>query len=393
MNKTGWLVCLGVTLVACAALYVGFDAMRSNDSTEHTAGTSAGKDPTARRPGGGGASGGRPPALVTTKPVEIASINDRLSAIGSGEARASVAVVPLSAGTIADVTVVSGATVAKGDVLVRLDDAAETIARDRAERATRDARRRLDRLEKLYTSQTSTQVEVDDARAVFEDAELAQRDAELQLKRRTLMAPIAGTVGIVAVEPGRYVTTQTEIVTIDDRSSIDVEFWVPERFAASLSVGQPVEATAFADPGRRLDGKVRVIGSRVESVSRTLPVKARFDNGDDRLRPGMSFQLGLNFPGEPFAAVDPLAVQWDSDGSFVWQVINGMAVREPVRIVQRNADSVLVDAALSEGDEVVTEGVLSIREGASVRVAGARRGAAERTAEEPPRPAGAGSGT
>jgi hypothetical protein len=75
----------------------------------------------------------------------------------------------------------------------------------------------------------------------------------------------------------------------------------------------------------------------------------------------------MQFPGDSYPAVNPLAIQWSTEGAFVWAVRDGNAVRVPVRIVQRNTDSVLVDGDLPAGTQVVIEGVHELREGGGVR--------------------------
>jgi multidrug efflux pump subunit AcrA (membrane-fusion protein) len=97
-------------------------------------------------------------------------------------------------------------------------------------------------------------------------------------------------------------------------------------------------------------------------------VQGRLDNADDRLRAGQAFGVALNFPGEPLPAVDPLAIQWSGEGSFVWIARDGAAVRVPVAIRQRNSDSVLVEGALAPGDLVIVEGVQALRPGAPVDI-------------------------
>jgi multidrug efflux pump subunit AcrA (membrane-fusion protein) len=85
----------------------------------------------------------------------------------------------------------------------------------------------------------------------------------------------------------------------------------------------------------------------------------------------MAFSVSMRFPGDTFPAVDPLAVQWDAEGSYVWQIVEGKSMKTRVRIIQRNPDVVLVDAELRSGDAVVVEGLQRVREGADVRIAGA----------------------
>ena len=171
-------------------------------------------------------------------------------------------------------------------------------------------------------------------------------------------------LALVPVEVGAYVTTQTSITTIDDRSSLIVDFWVPERFAALISVGDPLEAEAVAFPGRPFEGTVSQIASRVDRDSRTLQIRGRIPNAEDRLRPGMSFRVSMKFPGERHVAVDPLAIQWSSQGPYVWTVADGKAKRLDVRVIQRNSDAVMIEADLKPGDLTIVEGVQSVREGA-----------------------------
>jgi len=279
--------------------------------------------------------------------------------------------VPLSGGILKEVMVVPGQQVEANAVLARLDDEEQQIARDRAARAAAEADADARRLEELFRTRTTTQVEVNRARAALNDANLALRDSELKLARRTISAPISGVVGFVSVDKGNYITAQTELMTIDDRSQLVVEFWVPERFASQIELDQSVSAIALANPGTQYTGTISGIGSRIEPDSRTLPVRARVDNAGDALRPGMSFELTLNFPGQTFPAVNPLAIQWDSNGSYVWQVVDDKVNRVAARVVQRNPEAVLVEAELKPGDLIASEGLLALRQGASVRIDGA----------------------
>jgi predicted aconitase with swiveling domain len=77
----------------------------------------------------------------------------------------------------------------------------------------------------------------------------------------------------------------------------------------------------------------------------------------------------MRFPGDTYPSVNPLAIQWSTDGAYVWAVRDGRARQTPVTIIQRNTDSVLVDGPLVAGDTVVTEGVQTVREGAEIMIA------------------------
>lgn len=323
--------------------------------------------------GQGGGQGRGQPANVVTMPVTLATINDRLQAIGTGRARASVTVTPYDSGRLIEISVQSGADVNAGDVIARLDAEGEEIALDRARIARDDAAAKLERIKALQSSNAATAVQVGDAETVLRNTDLALRDAELALARRSVVAPIAGVVGILPIETGNYVTTQTTVATIDDRSTIVVDFWVPERYATAVKVGASLTASLVARPSGVFDGTVSAVDNRLDEQSRTLRVQAGIANPDDSLRAGMSFQVTMKFPGDTYPAVSPLAIQWGTDGAFVWVVREGKAKRTPVRIVQRNTENVLVDAPIGEGELVVTEGVQNVREGSDVLVAGQPR--------------------
>ena len=312
----------------------------------------------------------RPQTAVITAPVIEAVINDRLSAIGTGRANNSVTVKPYTSGRVTSIEVESGARIDAGTVIALIDSEVEEIALDRAKIALVDAEAKLERVKSLRTANTATLVQVTDAELVVGNARLALRDAQLNLDRRSIKAPIEGIIGILPVEAGNYVTTDTVVATIDDRSRIKIDFYVPERFAANMVVGDHLTASPIARPEEVFDGTVSAVDNRVDDKSRTLLVQAEIPNDRDTLRAGMSFRISVAFPGDTYPSVDPLAIQWGTDGAFVWVIRDGKAKRTPVRIVQRNTESVLVAAeGIAPGDTVVTEGVHAVRDGAEVLVA------------------------
>lgn len=347
---------------------LGVPNLFGSASTEGESGSEADSGPPA---GPGGSGGGRPASLVTTASSQTARINDRLASIGSGEAVKSVAVVPQVSGVLAEVLVKSGSKVSAGQTIVRLNSQTEEVALEAAKVDLVAAELKLVRYNKLRVSDFGTQQELEEFQAAFNAAKLAVREAEVNLDYRTITAPIDGAVGILSVEVGDYVTTETEIAVVDDRSSILINYWVPERFAGLVEVGQGVQATSFAYSNENFVGEISAIGSRIEAASRTFQLQASIDNSEDRLRPGMSFAVSMQFGGNEFPSVDPLAVQWDSEGSYVWRVSDGTANRLPIRIVERNVDSILVDGALADGNELIIEGQLGLTDGAEVRAVNA----------------------
>lgn len=318
-------------------------------------------------PGGGGGRGGfsRQTNVITT-PVRLATINNSLTAVGEGSASRSVSVAAPAGGELAEILVRPGQVVAAGDVIARFDAAAEQIDHDRARLAATDAAAALERTRGLASSNVVANTALTAAQLAADNAELALRNAELALGRKTIVAPIDGTVGLLRVSAGNYVPAQTVITTLDDTSAILIDFWVPERYAGRIEIGAPVEVTAVALPGRGFAGTVAAVDSRIDPASRTLQVQAEIPNPDGLLRAGMSFSVSMAFAGESYPAVNPLAILWSAEGSYVWKYAEGRASRVMAQIIQRNSDGVLVEADLAPGDAIITEGVLQLSEGAAV---------------------------
>lgn len=333
----------------------------------------AGGGPAARGPGGGGPGAGGPggqvPAVIARAPGE-GRMADRVTAIGDGQAIHSVTVTAETPGRVSELLVQSGQTVQAGDILMRLDPEAEEIALDRARLVLDDATANLERLRQLQGSGASTAVQLREAELAVRKAELELRQAEFDLSQRLIRAPVSGWIGILNAEVGSQLTASTEIARIDDRSVLLVDFRLPERMVGRIAPGDSVMAEALAGGFPAIPGTISAIDNRVDPTSRTLRVQARLDNAEDRLRAGMSFAISIDLPGEPAATVDPLSVQWNREGAFVWVVREGAAQRLPVRILQRSETEVLVAADFAPGDLVVVEGVQSVRPGAPVRVQG-----------------------
>lgn len=325
-------------------------------------------EPASDQKGPGGpkpASGGVP---VVASAFQIEPLQDVVSAIGSARGVQAVELSFEVTGRLESVVVAPGSRVAAGDVIAQLEAETAQLAVERARLVLADAKRTADRLEQLSASGATTELQRQEAELTLRTAELGLQSAERDLSNHRLLAPIGGYVGLVEAQVGDLVSSSTPITRIEDRSSLIVEFRVPERLAAMVNVGDAVQATAISTPGEAIEGRIVAVDNRIDEASRTLRVQATIGNADDRLRAGMAFQITLTFTGDEYPAVDPLAIQWGAEGAFVWVVRDAKAARQPIRILQRNAETVLVEAGFEPSDLVVTEGVQALRPGADVTV-------------------------
>ena len=140
---------------------------------------------------GGGFGGG---IQVVTAPVRIGTVNDELTAIGSGAAIQSVTLLPEQAGTVQEIMIASGDTVEKGEVLVQLDDREQVLARNLAEVALESAARQAEVNRKIQSSISN--LEVYNAEIAEKSAKLDLESAELNLARRQVVRAVFGCGGV-----------------------------------------------------------------------------------------------------------------------------------------------------------------------------------------------------
>ena len=223
-----------------------------------------------------------------------------------------------------------------------------------------------DRYRQTESSGGITRNALDDAESAVERARINLARAKVALDYRSIEAPFTGHAGLTAIDPGARVDPATPIASIDDRGALLVNFEVPELYHGQLQTGETLHVASWAAGSEARRGEIIDIDSRVNPSTRTFPVRARVDNKDDLLRPGMSFRVTLLLEAGRYPVVPEVALQWGGDGAFLWVVEEGHVRRVPATVVQRLQGRILVEAALPEGTLVVAEGIQRMREGLRV---------------------------
>ncbi|MDX2234887.1 MAG: efflux RND transporter periplasmic adaptor subunit [Hyphomonadaceae bacterium] len=358
-----------LALVALMALAVVGKSLLGPDKGGQQA--SAAGPPKAGKKGGGGPGGPDAPAVIVGA-VSSREFYDVVQAIGTAQARESITVSAKVTDVIRAIRFESGDRVARGQVLVELSSIEQSADLEEA-RATREAAKRdYDRFRELGEKGFAPAQRVEAARAAFEQADARVRAGMSRIGDRTIRAPFAGVMGLRSASPGALVRPGDVIGTLDDVSSIKLDFDVAESQIDQARVGADVVARTAAAPGRTFTGRVADVDTRVNTQSRTLRVRAIIPNADGALKPGMLMSVELRSNPRVGLGAPEIAVLERSDGSYVFAVEaqDGRDIVKPilVRTGQRSDGMVELVSGAEAGMRIIVEGVQRARPNQPVRV-------------------------
>lgn len=316
-----------------------------------------------------GPRGQRPPTAVNLAPSIERDLVDQVEAVGTSRAAQAVVVLAEVPGRVAEIHFQQGQEVKRGQLLVSLDDrnARADLARAEAEyqRALDDYRRG----QQLVAKRAISESEVDTFRTSLESARANREAAQANLHDHRIRAPFAGVVGLRQVDGGAYLQTGDAITTLDNLGHIEVDFQVPERYLARLSVGLPVLASNDAFPNTVFQGGISHLDSRVNSNSRSLTARARLNNPGDRMLPGQFLRITVQLDRRPALLVPEQAIITQGAQSYVFTVDAAQnAVRHPVTLGGRRDGWVEITSGLSDQPDVIVNGHSRLGSGQPVNV-------------------------
>ncbi|MGY1458877.1 MULTISPECIES: efflux RND transporter periplasmic adaptor subunit [unclassified Luteimonas] len=321
--------------------------------------------------GDAGGRGGPAPAVVTTAAVAVQPFNDRIRALGTVKARESVEVTAKVSEIVERVHFDSGDIAVAGAPLVTLSGQQQQASLAAARATANEADSLLKRQQELAAQQLIARATLDTQRATRDSALAQVRQIEANLADRVIRAPFAGVLGIRQVSPGTLITPGTVIATLDDLSSVYVDFPVPEAHLAHVADGQRITGTSTAWRGRGFEGVVSNVGSRVDPTSRAFSVRADFANPERLLRPGMLMQIELERAEREALLVPEIAVVQVGRESFVYRVRPDDTVEQVVvGLGSRAAGMAEIVAGIEPGDRIVIDGTGKLRDGSPIVEAG-----------------------
>lgn len=341
----------------------------------------------------------RPPLTVGMTTAVREPLQETVQVVGSLIGAATVEVVPQAAGRLLSVSVRLGDPVSRGQRIAQVDDreireqlrqaeashqVAEATIRQR-EADLSFARTNLERSRSLFERNLLPQQTLDDGEARYQSAQaqldlaqaqLAQASSRLEELRITLAnteitSPVDGFVGRRYLDPGAFVSTSQPVVQVVDISLVRLVVNLVERDLRRVTVGARGVVDVDAYPGEHFEGRIARIAPVLDPATRTAEMEIEIPNPSRRLKPGMYARVQLLTDKRTDALIVPRSAVVDVAGRRgVYTVVDGQAVFRPVQTGLEDNDRIEIVDGLEAGEDVVSIGASSIRDGDPVLLPG-----------------------
>ncbi len=322
---------------------------------------------------GGGKDGKakeKEPASVAVAAVEVGPISAYTAATANLVAEDDVKVVAEAEGKVTRLLVEEGDNVAAGQALLHIDPSDAALAVDKAELALRNAELNLERSQRMAAEKLVSPQDLDKIRYERDVAAHGLAEARHRLKKTTVAAPFTGRITLRKVQTGQAVKVGDELFTLADFDPLVARIFLPEREVLDLKEGQEVRLALRAREETRFAGRIRQISPVVDTASGTVKVTVEAVNPPAAVRPGAFVSVEVLRETRAQALLVPRqAVIRELHEAYVFVADGKVARRRPVEVGLEEGARIEVTRGLKLGEQVVTAGQGALKDQAAIAIA------------------------
>ena len=319
--------------------------------------------------------------------VKRQKISEKLQFTGVIEPWIKIDITPDIAGKVAKIYVDEGDKVAEGQLLAELDTRATRLQLEQAQAALavaeanfKDAKRNMERMERLRQEKAVSDQQYEKIRLAYEaaEAQFQQAKAALNLAKHQLevslmKAPFTGIVASKNADVGDVInpmmgsfSPSSGVLTLMDFSRVKIEVEVSQNDIVHIKKGQPAWLKISALPDKVFPGKVSLVNLAADPVTKKFKIKITADNPDLVLRPNTFGEVTLEISShEQALAVPQKAVL---EGGYVFVAQGNKALKRKVTLGLQNSDLVEIVKGISEGELVIIEGNYGLEDQSAIDI-------------------------
>lgn len=296
---------------------------------------------------------------------------DEVEAIGTLRANESITLSSTVTEIATAINFTDGQRVKKGDILVEMTNEEEKSLLDQQRALVDEASQKMNRALELVPSGASSKALLDERRRDYSSAKAALAALQSRLDDHIIIAPFDGVVGLRNISVGTLLQPGTMITTLDDDSIMKIDFSVPSVFLPSLVTGTKIKAKSSGFTGT-FEGEVSAIDSQIDETTRSITVRAILPNPERKLKPGLLMTVELQKNARESVCIPESGIVPEGRKHFVYAVVeedNSLIVQKrEVFIGTRKEGFVEIKSGLQEGEKIVTQGTMIVRDGAKITI-------------------------
>ena len=323
--------------------------------------------------------------VVKVEKIKIEDFNDVLHILGAIEGSSEIDLKFEVNGIIDFFNFEEGDFVRKGDVIARLNnnDAMLKVKYRQAKlevarTAIKTAQKKVDIYRDLFKIGAIIKdkleeaiLETENKQKEYDAAKIEVESAKAELEKTYLKCPIDGVLSQRDSDAGEFVSSNADVISVFDTKDVFIKIGIVEKDINKVVANQPVKVFVNSYPDKVFQGVIISTMPRIQGKSRTLTVKAKINNEDNALVPGMFAKGEITVYTKKDTIGVPIdAVQGKGEETHVF-IVNekGAAEKRAIKVGYIAAEFVQVDEGLSEGDQVITDSPVKLKDGIKVKVA------------------------
>ncbi|MFY8022450.1 MAG: efflux RND transporter periplasmic adaptor subunit [Bacteroidia bacterium] len=307
------------------------------------------------------------PILIGKFTIQNSELDKTVSAAGTIFAEEEVELRTESSGRVLQILFKEGEAVAKGQLLLKMNDADLQAQLKKAlsiEKLKIQSEKRMKQLlEKGGVSQEAYDMASTELQSAKADIDLIKE----QIRKTEIRAPFAGTIGLRSISEGSTIPTNTLVARLQSLQKMKLDFSIPEKYAAFVSKGQEISFHTDAIP-QDIHAKVFAIEPKIDPNNRNILIRAIFDNPGKKYFPGSFAKVQIVLKKDANAIMIPTqAVTPILKGQKVYVVSGDSVIERKIELGERMDSMVQVTKGLEAGEVIAVKGVVLLRNGAKIK--------------------------
>lgn len=266
-------------------------------------------------------------------------------------------------GNVLEVAFEEGTIVKEGDLIIKLDDRSWQAQANGVRARIKNAKNDLKRKKALLEIDGASQEEVDMAQANLSELQAQLQELEVNIGLANVRAPFSGVLGFRNFSLGSYLSQGDPITTLTQTNKLKLDFDIPAKYASKIQIGKEVTLVSNNDTAKAV---IYAIEPSLNNATRTLGVRAKLDEVASQTPGGFAqvFTALSIDSGAISLPTDAIVPELNAQNVFV--VKNGFAKKTQVTLGSRDANAVQILKGISDGDTVITSGLLMVKDGMRV---------------------------